>query len=477
MFTTLVFAICVLLSWVAAQMFIPQPYNAQSFDSDPKMRTINSGQETGTFFSHPGFSSKPRQPYVAGTKKRFIIALPTYCRALLSLDMTNTSNFNIRDYDFGVMFDGKLAQNLGTSMCDLSNYVKLQQKGINYQSVTTSDMSASRIYLSSTNVAVFDFCVDPYNRDIDMTRRLGFSINWSCIRTPATPTTAQTTTTTPVNTVDCGIPMGSGNGPASVFQRIVGGVPVAPLSWPWAVALVTGGQHFCGASVLNNQWVVTAAQCIDPSTETQFKQFVQVYYGNQNLSKIPDSQKVTVARAIMHPNYNINNLNNDVALIKLTAPIPNFPNPMVSPICLPSQPIGTFKAQSSSTKGRPYAYVAGWGTLHEGQYGGDATIGLGSDQLQQISIEVFNNSECQAAYPSWRLPDTSICGGLDQGGRDACQGDSGGPLVMAEPPSYNRYSLYGIVSSGRGCANPGTPGLYSDVFKVKKWIMDTMAAN
>ncbi|XP_055344100.1 transmembrane protease serine 9-like [Paramacrobiotus metropolitanus] len=476
MFTTLLFALCALLSWVAAQMFIPQPYNAQSFDSDPTMRTFNSGQETGTFFSHPGFSSKPRQPYVAGTKKRFIIALPTHCRALLSLDMTSTSNFNIRDYDFGVMFDGKLAQNLGTSMCDLNNYVKLQQKGVNYQSVSTSDISANRTYLSSTHVAVFDFCVDPYNRDTDMTRRLGFSINWSCIRSPAIPITVQTTTTAPVN-ANCGVPLGTGNRPASMFQRIVGGVTAAPLAWPWVVALVIAGQkQFCDASVLNNQWVITAAHCVQPYDEGLFQQYVQVYYGNQNLLKVSDSQKASIARAIFHPNYDKEgNKNDDVALIKLTAPIPNFPNSMVSPICLPSQAIGTFKAQSSGIKGRPDAYVAGWGTLSYKQNKSDAVIGSGSDQLRQTNIEIFSNSECHTSDP--RQPDNAICGGLDQGGRDSCQGDSGGPLVMAEPPSYSRYSLYGIVSQGRGCAVAGEPGVYSDVFKLKKWITDTMASN
>ncbi|XP_055351636.1 transmembrane protease serine 9-like [Paramacrobiotus metropolitanus] len=494
MFTTSVFALCAVLtiSCVSAQNTntMPTPYNLQSYDSDRAMQNF-SGQESGAFYSHPGFYSYPRQPYVAGTRKRFIITLPTYCRAQLSLDMTNTYTFNIRDYDFGVMFDGKLATNIGTTMCDQKSYMNLQQKGTNYQSVTTSDKSATRTFLSSTNVAVFDFCADPYNLDNDPTRRLGFAISWNCIRTPTNPNpTTTTTTTTPQPTVtnpavaNCGVPINSNNRPSTAFQteastRIVGGVPAASNSWPWAVGLINtqyGGQ-FCDATVLNSQWVVTAAHCVNTSTEAKFQQNVKVYYGSQNLL---NSQQASVARVICHPNYNTGNqpFSNDVALIKLTAPIPNFPNSMVSPICLPSQAIGTFQAQSyNRTTGRPFAYVAGWGTIQSGQQNSDAAIGSGSDQLRQTNIDIFSSTDCHKAYDygNTRFPDTAICGGITEGGRDSCQGDSGGPLVMAVPPTYNSYALYGIVSFGAGCAQAGLPGAYTDVFQLKKWITDSMA--
>ncbi|XP_055344098.1 transmembrane protease serine 9-like [Paramacrobiotus metropolitanus] len=520
---TSVFALCEILGCanLAAQVIVPQPNNAKSYDSDPAMQTFNNGHESGTFYSHPGFSSHPRRPYVAGTKKRFAVVLPSYCRAKLSLDMTNTSNFNMRDYDFGVMFDGALALNLGKSMCDRASYDNLQQKGSNnYQLVNPNIKSATRTFLSSTNVAVFDFCAHPYNKDTDATRRLGFATKWSCVRSSPNPTTVQKTTTTkrtttkrtttkrttsttlrpttvlthptvaPVNT-DCGTPINSDNRPASMFQRIVGGVKPAPNAWPWAAAVVASEQlHFCGASVLNSQWVITAAHCIKKvGTEENFQKAVKIYYGSQNLWEVPDSQKASIARVIIHPNVTEKNWGNDMALIKLTAPIPDFPNSMVSPICLPSHAIGTFKAQAYSTKNRPYAYVAGWGalkadqpkpTLADFKNGLNVTVVAGSHQLMQTTIEVFSDKECHAVYDGTdigSLADASICGGLVEGGRDACQGDSGGPLVMAEPPGYRRYSLYGIVSQGRSCADPGVPGAYTDVFKLKKWITDTMASN
>ena len=42
---------------------------------------------------------------------------------------------------------------------------------------------------------------------------------------------------------------------------MVGGVEAVPHSWPWQVSLQVAGRHFCGGSLINSQWVVSAAHC------------------------------------------------------------------------------------------------------------------------------------------------------------------------------------------------------------------------
>ena len=44
---------------------------------------------------------------------------------------------------------------------------------------------------------------------------------------------------------------------------IVGGTEAARNRWPWQVSLQTSqGHHFCGGSLINDQWLLTAAHCL-----------------------------------------------------------------------------------------------------------------------------------------------------------------------------------------------------------------------
>lgn len=45
--------------------------------------------------------------------------------------------------------------------------------------------------------------------------------------------------------------------------RIVGGQEAEAHSHPWQASLQQGGSHICGASIIDSQWLVTAAHCVD----------------------------------------------------------------------------------------------------------------------------------------------------------------------------------------------------------------------
>lgn len=81
----------------------------------------------------------------------------------------------------------------------------------------------------------------------------------------------------------------------------------------------------------------------------------------------------------------------------------------------------------------------------------------------EATVPIVGYATCDINYGN--ITTGMICAGYMQtGGVDACQGDSGGPLVC------NGY-LTGIVSWGYGCAQPGYPGVYTNVSYYYNWIV------
>ena len=54
---------------------------------------------------------------------------------------------------------------------------------------------------------------------------------------------------------------GCGNKPFSA--RVVNGENASPHAWPWQISLRVNGRHICGGSLIDGDWVVTAAHCVD----------------------------------------------------------------------------------------------------------------------------------------------------------------------------------------------------------------------
>lgn len=50
--------------------------------------------------------------------------------------------------------------------------------------------------------------------------------------------------------------------PLPLFRRVINGRPsLHPVTWPWLLSLRTINEHMCGASLISDEWALTAAHC------------------------------------------------------------------------------------------------------------------------------------------------------------------------------------------------------------------------
>ncbi|XP_011796727.1 PREDICTED: trypsin-2-like isoform X3 [Colobus angolensis palliatus] len=225
-------------------------------------------------------------------------------------------------------------------------------------------------------------------------------------------------------------------------DKIIGGYTCGENSVPYQVSL-NYGYHFCGGSLINEEWVVSAAHC--------YKTRIQVRLGEHNINVLEGTEQfINADKIIRHPEYNRKTLDNDIMLIKLSTPadISDY----VSIIPLPTAP------PAPGTE----CLISGWGN----------TLSSGADypdELQCLYAPVLTQAECEASYPG-EITSNMFCVGFLEGGKDSCQGDSGGPAVC-------NGELQGIVSWGYGCAQENKPGVYTKVYNYLVWIKDTIADN
>lgn len=251
---------------------------------------------------------------------------------------------------------------------------------------------------------------------------------------------------------------------SKTHTRIVGGTTATPKSWPWQAMLMyqrDNGEwrQFCGGSLVDHEWVLTAAHCVvDIRKEDYAILMVRMggHYKNTSLL-IGSEQDFHIKRIYFHHEYNsVTRYNYDIALIHLDRPA--ILHDGVALVCLPDDQIA-FPPGSD-------CWITGWGTLTPG--------GESPDELQQAMVPLVSNQECtkNGSYEASKITPEMLCAGFPQGGKDACQGDSGGPLVCED---NGKWYLMGDTSWGYSCAEPNYYGVYARVAALKDWVFHVMA--
>nr|AAU06120.1 trypsinogen [Takifugu rubripes] len=229
---------------------------------------------------------------------------------------------------------------------------------------------------------------------------------------------------------------------APTDDRIVGGYECTAHSQPWQVS-INIGYHYCGGSLINDQWIISAAHCWqNPYTQIAIlgDHHIWMHEGTE--------QYMSVDAIYWHQSYDYTTLDYDIMLLKLAHPVTQ--NQYVKPVALPK----------ACPEAGDKCTVSGWGNI----YSDDV---FNPFNLQCVEVPILSDKECDNSYPG-KITERMVCAGYLEGGKDACQGDSGGPLVC-------NNELHGIVSWGQGCAQPNYPGVYTKVCSLLPWIQDVLS--
>ncbi|XP_076024880.1 mannan-binding lectin serine protease 1 isoform X2 [Genypterus blacodes] len=282
------------------------------------------------------------------------------------------------------------------------------------------------------------------------------------------------------------------------MKRIVGGRCAEPGVFPWQVLLsvedlsrVPEDRWFGSGALLSGSWVLTAAHVLrsqrrDTTVVPVAPEHVKVFLGLHNARDKRLATNRSVEEILLHPNFQPQNYNNDIALVKLREEVEL--SEVISPICLPPP-------QSKDGPALPLTnslgVVAGWGISNPNasiSSSGDPStmtsdpsaasdLGTTSDFLQYVKLPVVAQDECQASYTSrsvnYNITDNMFCAGFYEGGRDTCLGDSGGAFVMEEEHS-RRWAVFGLVSWGgpEDCGSQRVYGVYTRVANYVGWIQN-----
>lgn len=226
--------------------------------------------------------------------------------------------------------------------------------------------------------------------------------------------------------------------------RIVNGEDAKLGEIPYQVSLQNQGSsfHFCGGSVLNENYVITAAHCVSGKSASGIK----VVAGTINLTQ--PKTETNVAKIIVHKDYNsADSWRNDIALLKVEKPFVR--SEQIAFVSLPSK--------TDVVHANDIAVVSGWGRLSQG---GPTTV-----RLQRVNIYIADQEYCSYIYNrrGYNIYPAHVCAYDPSTEKGSCNGDSGGPLTV-------NGKLTGLVSWAMGCARTDYPTVYTRVASHLDWI-------
>lgn len=245
-------------------------------------------------------------------------------------------------------------------------------------------------------------------------------------------------------------------------KKIVGGSQCGVEKYPFMVSLrrLSILSHFCAGTLVRPDWIITAGHCV--VNHINEPRLFTAIAGISQFNQL-GIQRIRVKKMFVHPEFNENNYDNDIAMVSLEH---NFViTELVKPIAIPNQVI-----HEELNMVCPEGISIGWGWHVDTKLKHLENGSIPHVPVMQcvVNIPILTDKQCQNARAGLHLRPNTFCTMVPTWD-NLCQGDSGGPLFCDNVQ-------YGIVSSGYTCNfADDTPGYYTRVDRVLNFIKECLS--
>ncbi|XP_043935636.1 complement C1r subcomponent-like isoform X2 [Protopterus annectens] len=252
------------------------------------------------------------------------------------------------------------------------------------------------------------------------------------------------------------------------YRQVLSMTDAPAESFPWQSMVRIGRKQGAG-TLINDQWILTAAHIIYPkgsvwNPNITAVQDIIVHLGKNDIANFTKPLEVESVFVNPHFRENPHNFDSDIALIKLKQKV--FLTDNLLPICLPS-PYDEHFYETNQV-----GFISSWRKLKNE---------ISTSKLKYIGLPIINLGNCsnflqyhKAESTILVLSEDMFCAGFMDETVDPCHFNGGTGFIVQE---NDTWVLAGIVSKGTNCGKPGHYGLFTKVSQYINWISGIISRN